>query len=46
MVVGLSRIMIKIVVLVIVVGDQDEHKPERKEIPFAMKCRLKRDKPT
>ena len=41
---GLSRIMLKIVVLVIVVGDQDKHKPECIAIPFAMKYRLKRGK--
>ena len=35
--VGLSRIMLKIVVLVIGVGDQDKHKPECIAIPFGMK---------
>ena len=35
--VGLSRIMLKIVVLVIGVEDQDKHKPECIAIPFAMK---------
>ena len=35
--VGLSRIMLKIVVLVIGVGDRDKHKPECIAMPFAMK---------
>ena len=35
--VGLSRIMLKMVMLVISVGDQDKHKPECIAIPFAMK---------
>ena len=35
--VGLSRIMLKIVVLVIGVEDQDKHEPECIAIPFAMK---------
>ena len=35
--VGLSQIMLKIVVLVIGVGDQDKHKPECIAMPFAMK---------
>ena len=35
--VGLSRIMLKIVVLVIGAGDQDKDKPECIAIPFAMK---------
>ena len=35
--VGLSRIMLKIVVLVVGVGDQDKHEPECTAIPFAIK---------
>ena len=35
--VGLSRIMLKIVVLVIGVGDEDKDKPECIVIAFAMK---------
>ena len=35
--VDLSWIMLKMVVLVIGVGDQDKHKPECIAIPFAMK---------
>ena len=35
--VGLSRIMLKIVALVIGVGDQDKHTPECIAIPFAAK---------
>ena len=35
--VRLSRMMLKIVVLVIDVGDQDKHKPECIATPFAMK---------
>ena len=42
--VGLSRIMLKIVMLVISVADQDKHKLECIAIPFAMKYRLKRGK--
>ena len=33
---GLSRIMLKIVVLVISVGDQDKHKPKCIAIPFVI----------
>ena len=36
--------MLKMVMLVISVGDQDKYKPECIAIPFAMKYRLKRGK--
>ena len=35
--VGFSRIILKIVVLVMGVGDRDKHKPESIAIPFAIK---------
>ena len=35
--IGLSRIILKIVVLVMGVGDRDKHKPESTAIPFAIK---------